>query len=79
MDFTTLNVLVKIFLLICVQLLLGNRKFYLEKCVQDVDIDSHYKTLNTSTRKSLEAWSGSQLDLGLVSTLYHTCMPFFFS
>lgn len=31
-----------------------------------MDIDSHYKSYSSSTRKSLEAWSGSQLDLGLV-------------
>ncbi|KAF8397984.1 hypothetical protein HHK36_016910 [Tetracentron sinense] len=33
----------------------------------DIDIDSHYKNYSTSTRHSLEAWSGAQLDLGLVS------------
>lgn len=39
---------------------------------QDVDIDLRYKSYSTSTRKSLEAWSGSQLDLGLVNhLLYH--------
>lgn len=34
--------------------------------VQDIDIDSHYRTYSMATRKSLEAWSGSLLDLGLV-------------
>lgn len=33
---------------------------------EDVDIDSHYKSYSASTRQSLEAWSGSKLDLGLV-------------
>ncbi|XP_017977487.1 PREDICTED: DExH-box ATP-dependent RNA helicase DExH1 isoform X2 [Theobroma cacao] len=33
---------------------------------EDVDIDSHYKNYSVSTRHSLEAWSGSQIDLGLV-------------
>ena len=37
--------------------------------LQDADIDSQYKNYSVSTRKSLEAWSGSQLDLGLVCTL----------
>ncbi|KAK1563118.1 hypothetical protein Q3G72_022613 [Acer saccharum] len=35
---------------------------------EDVEIDSLYKTYSASTRASLEAWSGSQLDLGLVET-----------
>ncbi|OAY64612.1 ATP-dependent RNA helicase DHX36 [Ananas comosus] len=40
----------------------------------DVDIDSQYKSYSTSTRQSLEAWSGTQLDLGLVeSTIEHIC------
>lgn len=34
--------------------------------LQDVDIDSQYKNYRTTTRQSLEAWSGSELDLGLV-------------
>ncbi|KAF2323819.1 hypothetical protein GH714_042404 [Hevea brasiliensis] len=34
--------------------------------VWDVDIDSKYKNYSASTRLSLEAWSGSPLDLGLV-------------
>lgn len=37
--------------------------------LQDADIDSQYKNYSVSTRKSLEAWPGSQLDLGLVCTL----------
>ncbi|PPE01629.1 hypothetical protein GOBAR_DD01346 [Gossypium barbadense] len=40
----------------------------------DVDIDSEYKNYSASTRHSLEAWSGSQIDLGLVeATLEHIC------
>ncbi|KAA3464041.1 ATP-dependent RNA helicase DHX36 isoform X2 [Gossypium australe] len=35
----------------------------------DVDIDSEYKNYSASTRHSLEAWSGSQIDLGLVCNL----------
>lgn len=31
-----------------------------------MDIDSHYKGYSPSTRLSLEAWSGSKLDLGMV-------------
>ncbi|OMO49794.1 hypothetical protein CCACVL1_30801 [Corchorus capsularis] len=34
--------------------------------IPDIDIDSHYKNYSASTRQSLEAWSGSQMDLGLV-------------
>ncbi|XP_015062766.1 DExH-box ATP-dependent RNA helicase DExH1 isoform X2 [Solanum pennellii] len=33
---------------------------------EDVDIGSHYKGYSMTTRQSLEAWSGSLLDLGLV-------------
>ncbi|TXG58128.1 hypothetical protein EZV62_015957 [Acer yangbiense] len=36
--------------------------------IPDVEIDSLYKTYSASTRASLEAWSGLQLDLGLVET-----------
>uniref|UniRef100_A0A2N9J2C4 RNA helicase n=1 Tax=Fagus sylvatica TaxID=28930 RepID=A0A2N9J2C4_FAGSY len=42
--------------------------------IPDADIDSHYKNYSVSTRKSLEAWSGSQLDLGLVeATIEYAC------
>ncbi|KAL6273302.1 hypothetical protein ACE6H2_023994 [Prunus campanulata] len=42
--------------------------------IPDVDIDAHYRNYSTSTRKSLEVWSGSQLDLGLVeATIEHIC------
>ncbi|XP_015900441.3 DExH-box ATP-dependent RNA helicase DExH1 isoform X2 [Ziziphus jujuba] len=41
---------------------------------EDIDIDSHYRTYSMATRKSLEAWSGSLLDLGLVeSTIEYIC------
>ncbi|MBA0721794.1 hypothetical protein Golax_009298, partial [Gossypium laxum] len=37
-------------------------------------IDSEYKNYSASTRHSLEAWSGSQIDLGLVeATIEHIC------
>ncbi|KAL8470635.1 hypothetical protein ACS0TY_033260 [Phlomoides rotata] len=32
----------------------------------EADIDSIYKAYSASTRQSLEAWSASQLDLGIV-------------
>ncbi|KAK6944129.1 Helicase-associated domain [Dillenia turbinata] len=42
--------------------------------IPDIDIDSHYKSYSTYTRQSLEAWSGSQLDLGLVeATIEYIC------
>lgn len=41
---------------------------------EEADIDSLYKSYNATTRKSLEAWSGLQLDLGLVeSTIEYIC------
>ncbi|VVA15377.1 PREDICTED: DExH-box ATP-dependent RNA helicase [Prunus dulcis] len=49
-----------------------SKKDPLTELFEDVDIDAHYRNYSTSTRKSLEAWSGSQLDLGLVKNLlYH--------
>ncbi|KAL5739888.1 hypothetical protein ACOSQ2_029068 [Xanthoceras sorbifolium] len=45
-----------------------SKKDNLTALFEDVDIDSNYKTYSASTRASLEAWSGSQLDLGLVET-----------
>ncbi|KAI7992631.1 DExH-box ATP-dependent RNA helicase DExH1 [Camellia lanceoleosa] len=51
-----------------------SKKDPMTELFEDVDIDSHYKSYNTTTRRSLEAWSGSQLDLGLVeSTIEHIC------
>ncbi|XP_020535656.1 DExH-box ATP-dependent RNA helicase DExH1 isoform X2 [Jatropha curcas] len=43
-----------------------SKKDPLTELFEDVDIDSEYKNYSTSTRTSLEAWSGSELDLGLV-------------
>jgi ATP-dependent RNA helicase DHX36 len=41
---------------------------------EEVDIGSCYKSYSANTRESLEAWSGSQLDLGLVeSTIEYIC------
>ncbi|XP_059451843.1 DExH-box ATP-dependent RNA helicase DExH1 isoform X2 [Corylus avellana] len=51
-----------------------SKKDPLTELFEDIDIDSHYKNYSTSTRKSLEAWSGSQLDLGLVeATIEYIC------
>ncbi|XP_058070139.1 DExH-box ATP-dependent RNA helicase DExH1 isoform X2 [Magnolia sinica] len=50
------------------------KKDLLTELFEEVDIDSHYRNYSTATRHSLEAWSGSQLDLGLVeSTIEHIC------
>ncbi|CAN1277701.1 DExH-box ATP-dependent RNA helicase DExH1 [Linum perenne] len=43
-----------------------SKKDPLTELFEDIDIDSHYKNYSPSTRLSLEAWTGSQLDLGLV-------------
>ncbi|XP_059668650.1 DExH-box ATP-dependent RNA helicase DExH1 isoform X2 [Cornus florida] len=45
-----------------------SKKDPLTELFEDTDVDSHYKSYSTSTRQSLEAWSGAQLDLGLVET-----------
>lgn len=51
-----------------------SKKDPLTELFEDADIDSHFKSFSINTRKSLEAWSGSQLDLGLVeSTIEHIC------
>lgn len=51
-----------------------SRKDPLTELFEDVDIDSQYKSYSINTRKCLEAWSGSQLDLGLVeSTIEYIC------
>lgn len=53
---------------------LDSKKDPITELFEDVDIDSHYKSYNINTRKSLEAWSGSQLDLSLVeATIEHIC------
>lgn len=54
--------------------MLDFKKDNLTALFEDVDIDSEYKNYSASTRHSLEAWSGSQIDLGLVeATLEHIC------
>ncbi|KAH6796478.1 RNA helicase family protein [Perilla frutescens var. hirtella] len=46
----------------------------LTELFEDTDIDALYKSYSASTRQSLEAWSGSQLDLGLVeAAIEHIC------
>ncbi|XP_019153740.1 PREDICTED: DExH-box ATP-dependent RNA helicase DExH1 isoform X2 [Ipomoea nil] len=51
-----------------------SKKDPLTELFEDVDIDSRYKGYSMTTRQSLEAWSGSQLDLGLVeATIQHIC------
>ncbi|GAB2253881.1 hypothetical protein Droror1_Dr00021690 [Drosera rotundifolia] len=50
------------------------RKDALTESFEDVDIDTLYKNYSLTTRQTLEAWSGSQLDLGLVeSTVEYIC------
>ncbi|KAF7818860.1 DExH-box ATP-dependent RNA helicase DExH1 isoform X1 [Senna tora] len=40
----------------------------------DIDIDNHYKGYSLHARKSLEAWSGLKIDLGLVeATIEYIC------
>ncbi|KAL8214402.1 hypothetical protein R6Q57_003851 [Mikania cordata] len=42
--------------------------------IPDADISSVYKSYSATTRQSLEAWSGSETDLGLVSsTIEYIC------
>ena len=43
---------------------------YTSLFLQGIDVDAHYKNYSLGVRKSLEAWSGSQIDLGLVC-VYH--------
>ncbi|XP_019705493.1 DExH-box ATP-dependent RNA helicase DExH1 isoform X2 [Elaeis guineensis] len=46
----------------------------LTEMFEDVDIDAQYKNYSMSTRQSLEAWDGTQLDLGLVeATIEYIC------
>ncbi|KAE8717061.1 hypothetical protein F3Y22_tig00110065pilonHSYRG00310 [Hibiscus syriacus] len=50
------------------------KKDNLTSLFEDVDIDSEYKSYSAATRHSLEAWSGSQIDLGLAeATIEHIC------
>ncbi|KAJ6790773.1 putative DExH-box ATP-dependent RNA helicase DExH1 [Iris pallida] len=52
----------------------SNRSDPLTEMFEDVDINSQYGNYSNSTRKSLEMWSGAQLDLGLVeATIEHIC------
>ncbi|RYR71443.1 hypothetical protein Ahy_A02g005701 [Arachis hypogaea] len=42
----------------------------------DIDVDTHYKNYSVGVRKSLDAWSGSQIDLGLrPTTVPHNPSP----
>ncbi|KAJ6303912.1 hypothetical protein OIU77_017730 [Salix suchowensis] len=51
-----------------------SKKDPLTELFEEVDIGSQYKNYRASTRLSLEAWSGSQLDLGLVeATIEYIC------
>uniref|UniRef100_A0A2P2JPR1 RNA helicase n=3 Tax=Rhizophora mucronata TaxID=61149 RepID=A0A2P2JPR1_RHIMU len=52
----------------------GSEKDPLTELFEGIDIDFKYKNYSDSTRRSLEAWSGSQLDLGLVeATIEYIC------
>ncbi|KAJ1384806.1 P-loop containing nucleoside triphosphate hydrolase [Sesbania bispinosa] len=51
-----------------------SKKDPLTEMFEDIDVDTHYKNYNLGVRKSLEAWSGSQIDLGLVeATIEYIC------
>ncbi|CAI8602358.1 unnamed protein product [Vicia faba] len=51
-----------------------SKKDPLTEMFEDLDVDTHYKNHSLGVRKSLEAWSGSQIDLGLVeATIEHIC------
>ncbi|XP_061352384.1 DExH-box ATP-dependent RNA helicase DExH1 isoform X2 [Gastrolobium bilobum] len=51
-----------------------SKKESLTEMFEDIDVDSHYKNYSLGVRKSLEAWSGSQIDLGLVeATIEYIC------
>ncbi|XP_077217577.1 RNA helicase family protein isoform X2 [Tasmannia lanceolata] len=51
-----------------------SKKDPLTESFEEVDINSHYKNYSTSTKRSLEAWSGLQLDFGLVeATIEFVC------
>lgn len=53
---------------------LDTKKDQLMTLFEDVDIDTEYKNYSASTRHSLESWSGSQLDLGMVeATIEYIC------
>lgn len=48
-------------------IILDNHSTEMYSVLQEINISSHYRNYSASTQRSLEAWSGSQLDLGLVS------------
>ncbi|XP_025661990.1 DExH-box ATP-dependent RNA helicase DExH1 isoform X3 [Arachis hypogaea] len=51
-----------------------SKKDPLTEMFEDIDVDTHYKTYSVGVRKSLDAWSGSQIDLGLVeATIEYIC------
>lgn len=51
-----------------------SKKDPLTESFEDVDIDTQYKNYSMGTRQSLDAWSGSEIDLGLVeSAIEHIC------
>ncbi|KAK7268103.1 hypothetical protein RIF29_20790 [Crotalaria pallida] len=51
-----------------------SKKEPLTEMFEDIDVDTHYKNYGSGVRKSLEAWSGSQIDLGLVeATIEYIC------
>ncbi|KAL1211160.1 DExH-box ATP-dependent RNA helicase DExH1 [Cardamine amara subsp. amara] len=51
-----------------------SKKDDLTTVFEDVDINFHYKSYSSATRRSLEAWSGAQIDLDLVeATIEHIC------
>ncbi|ESW17778.1 hypothetical protein PHAVU_007G267400 [Phaseolus vulgaris] len=43
-----------------------SKKDPLTEMFEDIDVDTNYKNYSLGVRKSLEAWSGLQIDLGLV-------------
>ncbi|CAI9097589.1 OLC1v1034058C1 [Oldenlandia corymbosa var. corymbosa] len=52
----------------------NNKADPLAELFEEADIDSHYKSYSGSTRQSLQAWSPSKLDLGLIeSTIEYIC------
>ncbi|XP_027936035.1 DExH-box ATP-dependent RNA helicase DExH1 isoform X1 [Vigna unguiculata] len=51
-----------------------SKKDPLTEMFEDIDVDTNYKDYSLGVRKSLEAWSGVQIDLGLVeSTIEYIC------
>ncbi|KAK9170294.1 hypothetical protein Syun_002434 [Stephania yunnanensis] len=51
-----------------------SKKDPLLESFEEIDINSHFKNYSASTRQSLETWSGTQVDLGLVeATIEYIC------